>query len=553
MEASPISKQLLGKLHENSSVQIIHYTDLWHPPRNVNPYKHGKVVLENFKRNFLLIGIIDGVAARDALLARVFGLTYRNPNAKVVFLLTEKAGMKSKILQGFIRKCFDWDLIDVVLIRNQDPPDMFTYDPFNNFQIVKLKEVKDFFPDRLKDLKNHPIKVLVDNMLPRVMTSNKGEQVIGYIGHLISSYIQKRNATVKFLSRTKGRSIYGDTLDYLVSRELEFLWGAIPWIHYGVGDVSYPFMYEKLCVIVPVPKAVPVHRNFIQPFQQDVWISIICGIFYITVMNYIVNAVVSRRADMSASFLTCLCFIIGRGEIGFFSHLNRRLLVIYLLLFLLGFILSNMYCALLTTFLTSPSYEPEIKTLADMSAAGLKIVGEYVEVAYLADRDRFKEYHPFLKKISLAEFAKIKDTLNDTYAILMPTDAFEFLNDIQRYRNDVKFQNSKICALEFYLAVLFKDESIYIDDFNDHVLRILQSGLMSYWKRNALFEALWSGYLQAKRGSEDSGLTQLTLIHLQVSFYVLVSGLAISTSAFLVEMLYSCIINIKRKIYEDTL
>ncbi|CAD7080661.1 unnamed protein product [Hermetia illucens] len=539
-----MSNQLLQELHRSLSVPIIHYSNLWSPPRNINPYKHGKVVLAKFKRNFLLIAIIDEVAARDALSKQIFALTYRNPIAKVIFFLAENTTIETTAFQALIRKCFDSDVVDVVFFQNQDPPKMFTYHPFNDLQIIKLRKVSDFFADRLMNLNNYPLKVIISDAPPRVMKSHDGKKVIGYASHMIESYVHKRNASIEVIPSREELSGYENVQDNLVTRHMDLFWGLLPIYHYEIGEPSYPLLYDKFCAMVPAPKVIPIYRNFLLPFEENVWIAIICGTFYLTIVAYIVGAIVNGRKDLSAALITSICFIIARGEVGIFSNLNRRLFVIYVLLFLLGFMLSNMYCAFLTTFLTTPSYESELRTLDDIAAAGLKIVGQHIEVEYLAKRDIYKEYHPFLEGLSIMEIGKVKRTGNNTNAVLMTSDSFIFFNEIQKYQNDIKFQITDICPLELYLSVLLKDESILIENFNSHVLLVQQSGLLSYWKTNTLFEASQSGYVDLKKENKEFGPIQLTLIHLQIAFYILLSGLAISLAAFIAEHLYYYLIKL---------
>ncbi|CAD7080662.1 unnamed protein product [Hermetia illucens] len=543
---SPLSDQLLQELEQNLSVQIIHYSNLWIAPKYINPYHHGDIVLSKFKRNFLLIGIIDGITAKDALSKQIFALTYRNPMAKVIYFLAENTTMTTTAIQALIRKCFDSDVVDVVFFQNQHPPQMFTYHPFNDLKIIKLKKVSDFFENRLMNFNKYPLRVFKYNLPPRVMESHEGE-IMGYAGHLVTSYIQKRNATVEVIPRREGVSTYEQIMDKIVTRHLDMLCGVLPMFQYDIGEPSYPVLYEKFCVMVRPPKVIPVYRNFLQPFEENVWIAVICGTFYIAIVAYIVGAIVNGRKDISAAFITSICFIIARGEVGIFYNLNRRLCVLYVFLFLLGFMLSNMYCALLTTFLTTPSYEREIKTLADIAAAGLKIVGEQVEVNYLTKRDFYKKYHPLLKGLSPTEYMNVKNNLNNTNPAFISTDSFGFLNEVQKYQNDIKFQITNICPFDIYFSVFFKDESILIENFNSHALLVQQSGLLNYWKTNAFFEALRSGFLHLERGSTEFGPVQLTLVHLQVAFYILLSGLAVSISVFIAEHLYNYLIKCSKR------
>ncbi|CAD7080672.1 unnamed protein product [Hermetia illucens] len=535
---SPSSNQLLGNLHESLSVQIVHFSDGEDPSESINHYTNSKIILEKLQRNFLLIAAIDERSTMNAVLKQVFRLTRHNRNSKMLFLSNDNVTMTTPTLKGLFRRCFDWGLIDVVLIQSQDPSNMFTYNPFDDFQIVKLNKLTDIFTNKLTNLNNYQFKVLVNNSPPRVMQTQEGDEIIGYVGHSIGTYIIKRNATVKFAPRRKEKSVYLDILEQLESRQIDFLWGLFPLMYFEPGDLSYPVTYEKFCVAVPVARQVPTHKNFLQPFQKDTWVTIIIGIVYITIVIYIVALVLNRRRDISTAFIASISFIISRAEVGPLYNINRWQLAIYLLLFLLGFILSNFYCALLTTFLTSPSYEREIKTLSDISAAHLKILGEEMEMAYLFEQEIYKEYHPLLRKLSSTEYIKIRFTLNNTNAVLVSTDTFGFMNDIQRYQNDIKFTNSKMCPMEFHLSALFKKESPFIDDFNNHALLVQQSGLLSYWKTNILYEALQSGYIQAKRGRIISGPVKLTLMHMRIPFYVLLSGLTISTLAFFGEKLY---------------
>ncbi|CAD7080666.1 unnamed protein product [Hermetia illucens] len=541
-----MSDRLLQGLHQNLSVPTIDYSNLWNAPEHINPCEHDNVVLENFTRHFLLIAIIDGVTARNALLEKIFTLTYRNRMAKVIFFLAENAKMTTTAVRGLIRKCSDSFVVDVVFFQNQDQPLMFTYHPFNNLQIIKLENVSDFFANRLMNLNKHPLKLIKFNSPPKTILPRDGEQVLGYFGHLITSYLQKRNATVEIIPRVEEVSIYKEVIDYFASRELDMTFGAMPMFYRNIGEMSYPVIFEKYCVMVPAPKVVPVYRNFLQPFEDNVWIAVICGAAYMTVVTYIVSAVVDGRKDISAALTTSICFIIARGEIGIYSNLNRRLLIIYLLFFILGFILSNMYCAFLTTFLTAPSYERELKTLDDIAAAGLKIVAECAEVSYLLRHDIYKKYHPLLIGLMPIDIVKVKRSLNNTNPAFNPIDNFEYLDDIQKYQNDIKFKITDMCPYDVYYGVAFKDESILVEDFNSHIFLAQQSGLLDYWKTNAFFEAVRSGYLHLKRGNKEFGPTQLTLIHLQISFYVVLSGWAISISAFFAEHLYNSLIKFKQ-------
>ncbi|CAD7080667.1 unnamed protein product [Hermetia illucens] len=523
----------------------MHYTNLWNAPKHANPYEHDNVVLEKFNRNFLLVAIIDGVTARNALLEKVFALTYRNPMAKVIFFLAEDTKMTTTAVQSLIRKCFDSSVVDVVFFQNQDPPLMFTYHPFNNLQIIKLKKVSEFFANRLMNFNKHPLKLIKFNSPPKTILHRDGE-VLGYFGHLITSYLQKRNATIEIIPRIEEKSIFEEVIHYIASRELDMPFGAMPMFHRNLGEMSYPVIFVKYCVMVPAPKVIPVYRNFLQPFEENVWIAVICGAAYMTVVTYIVSAVVNGRKDISAALTTSICFIIARGEIGIYSNLNRRLLIIYLLLFLLGFILSNMYCALLTTFLTAPSYERELKTLDDLAAAGLKILAEWAEVNYLLKFDAYKKYHPLLVGLTPLDDVKVRKHLNNTNALFNPIDNFEYLDDIQKYQNDIKVKFTDMCPYDVYFGVAFKDESILVEDFNRHIFLAQQSGLLNYWKTNAFFEALRSGYLRLKRGNKEFGPTQLTLTHLQIGFYVVLSGWTISISAFTAEHLYNYLIKCKQ-------
>ncbi|CAD7080668.1 unnamed protein product [Hermetia illucens] len=524
----------------------MHYSNLWNAPKHANLYQHDNVVLEKFNRNFLLIAIIDGVTVRNALLEKVFALTYRTLMAKVIFFLAENTTMTTTAMQGLIRKCFDSSVVDVVFFQNQDPPLMFTYHPFNNLQIIKLKKVSEFFANRLMNFNKYPLKLIKFNSPPRAILHRDGEQVLGYFGHLITSYLQKRNATIEIIPRNEEKSIFEEVIKYISTKELDMPFGAMPMFHRNIGEMSYPVIFEKYCVMVPAPKVIPVYRNFLQPFEENVWIAVICGAAYTTFVTYIVSAVVNGRKDISAALATSICFIIARGEIGIYSNLNRRLLIIYLLLFVLGFILSNMYCAQLTTFLTAPSYEPELKTLDDLAAAGLKIVTEDSEVNYLLKFDAYKKYHPLLVGLLPLDNAKVRKDMNNTNALFNPVDIFEYLDDIQKYQNDIKFKISDMCPYVVYFGVAFKDESILVEDFNRHIFLAQQSGLLDYWKINAFFEALRSGYLRLKRGNKEFGPTQLTLIHLQIAFYVVLSGWAISISAFTAEHLYNYLIKYKQ-------
>lgn len=534
---STLSNQLIKGLENSASGSVISFID-----PDVSGSGTPSTLLAKLGGKFLTVAVLDdsGHINRYKILMGTLRILERIRDAKVMFVLAETISLEE--IQGLVRKCFDVGLLNVIIIRNADPLQVFRFDPFDGFRMIEIGNSEKYFSSKMANLNGYTMKILWLGFPPRVLHPKKGRdktKVKGYVGHLVRSYIQKRNATVHIIE-AKSMSPYLDTANYVENGQMDFVLGLFP-TKYKVGVLSYPVTQEKICIIVPEPKTIPVYQNFLLPFQQEVWMVIIGSIIYVTFIIYIVTATMNRGKDIAAAFISTICIIVNRSEAVLLYSLQRRTPTMYFLLLLFGFILSNLYCIRLTTFLTKPAIEREIKSLDDIAQAHMKILLEELEARDMVTEQVNNEYYQSLvEPTSFRDLVKIQFDLNNTNAIVLCGDFWDYLDDFQRYKGSIKFRNSQICFNDVALSIIFGYNSPFVEDFNDHLMQISQSGLLAYWKRNWIFESVQEGYINATKQNESQYYpVQLTLTHLQIPFYGLLIGLVTSIAIFLVEIFCS--------------
>ncbi|CAD7080658.1 unnamed protein product [Hermetia illucens] len=537
--SSPLFGELLAQLQGDEAVPIVHYSNLWKPPINYNIYEPSEVVLSNFGSQLVVIAVLDEETTRNTILGNALRLAERNPNINLILISRLKNPRRSMIARGLFWRCFQFGLLNVFLLTIYSPNEVFTYEPFDGFRLIKIKDITTFSKRKIINLNKYKFKIFKFGLPPKVILPQEGEDDLdlkGFVGNIVKSYIEKRNARIHYVKmKADSVSPYLDLIYFSVNKFIDFALLPVPVGHFVWGQLSYPIYLEENCVIVPVPKIIPSHQNLRLPFQRDVWLAVICGIFYCTIIIYIVNSLVIGKKDIWDAFVAVFSLIIGIPAMEPMNRIKVQKKLFYLPLFLFGFILSNLYLSFLTTFLTSPAYEHEINTLEDIYDAGLKIVAENIEKLQLTRHIHYAEYFPLLKAIHYSECVRIKETLDNSNALILGSDSWDFLDETQRYRNHVRFRKSKSCIYPFALAVVFQFDSPFVEDFNEHTLLIHQSGLFAHWKKQAFFEALWAGYVNTTRTTVREGPVQLSLEHMRLAFLMLIFGLIISIVTFFME------------------
>lgn len=237
------------------------------------------------------------------------------------------------------------------------------------------------------------------------------------VNNLISCFF--KHDYFRTLNETYGITDY-DRIMHLVKRQI---FDISPYI-YTLNSSSFPFFSYPLEIVqwrlmIPIQQEIPKHLYIFYPFTEDIWVMITAFCFYFGIALKIISILKSIQID---SLLYPLAITMGTSA----SPINNEHLILRLaclLLFLYGFLLSNFYLSILSSFLTSTIHGRQISSLEDVLHCKIPIAISY-EVDFFLN-ETF-EYN-FLKKNFVKNFT---DGMNHDVPVLVPDLGVDLGSDI---------------------------------------------------------------------------------------------------------------------------
>lgn len=217
------------------------------------------------------------------------------------------------------------------------------------------------------------------------------------------------------------------------------------------------------------------------------------------------------------------------------ANSSLRLTVFYLLLIILGFILSSYYCSYLTAYNMRPIFQPHMKTIDDLLHANVKVVAtppnlealrnnRYVDLSRL--EPLFEENHPY------EMIAKFK-SLDRSYAYLISQDEWNFINMLQMSLIQPLYQLSDICFGDVFIAYPITRDWHMTNTLNLFILFVKEAGLWDQWLEEASMAAVRNNYYKPYR--DDYPFVALNIDSFRIAWILLCSGLLLSGICWLSE------------------
>lgn len=245
------------------------------------------------------------------------------------------------------------DYLDTVIIANGS---LYKYE-YHRRNKFSSTTVPDFYSN---DSFNYP-----EANLPRL----KARQ-LGYNNHLYFPLIIYKSGSfsglvgytvMEFINRFNSRLERKLGFEYNQTNEVYIYIGAktsTKILRRSVG--GYPVMQCSECFILPVLDEI-LTGNFIkQPFTASTWISILITLFFLTA-----SLRVLIFKDLFYTFYESLSITFGSVQKGLIASTPRNHLI-YLMLYLYGFIISNIHLSILSSYLTAPYLGKQINTIPDV-------------------------------------------------------------------------------------------------------------------------------------------------------------------------------------------
>jgi hypothetical protein len=519
---------------------------------------HEKAVYRVFQNVQMCIPQWDTSAHFMIIILRNFWHDNENKEKALAMSIFEHLWVKERILNVFIvtrHSHFSCEINETknsIKVWGYNPFEINTHNSRGNIYNFEYGRAlfNEHTDNRLRNVHGYPLHVSMFTQYPTAIpvtsVTNNSTRYEGMDGHMLYTTANYFNFSLR-LYTSYGNSTYGSVLqngsmigslaDIVYGRtEISFNSRFITW--YGTDDIDFsiPVASDKLCIVTPKAKQIPKWKNMLVCYKTEVWLSlfmvyVVCAVCFHFLHKY-------HLQNQSAGCLPALdmfqVFILSPV---YHSPgiLMQRLLFVSCLLFSL--VLMSTFQGLMVTNITSPNYATDIHTLDELYDSNLQILTESISTKkLLTDAER-----AISEKIQVYDGPReeiIQKVLMSKAAITERESSIKFL--AVKYaspKGAVRIHMVEECPSYYYLAYVVPKHSPYLREFNSFFRKVLEPGLTQkwYWDSIDIKTRLSYGnsHLQPKT------LKLFSLSDLQLAFYILATGLLLSSLTFVAELLWA--------------
>lgn len=461
----------------------------------------------NGKKRFLIAVVSRSLKLDSKIFAQIKSIRDCDVNLKIgVFFAYDVNSL------GTVEQLFRWSWsVGIVNIfcafnyphDNHVSVNIFKYNPFGKFDLVNItssESFKEYFPDKLPNYRKHPIEFVVIEGL---------EITIGEI-ELWNTVVDVFNA-----SQTK---VFINHSDY----------GAFEW---EMGDIlhhenelsadegivlMYPFRQVTMGIIVPHAE---LYTDFMAYLRNGTWTLLIVYTFIViltsslllTVSGYLQN----KEIQFLQSILDVVNLLLNDNETIKYRKLHLADGCITVPLTFTGLIVMNGIVSIFQSYITSPIYKPQIKSIAQLYASPVPILVNDLEwkdkiIEILED---VSQHSGWRDKVHGTQLDQLVDTIysfNKSHAFFVfDYDAKMFLETQRRLDSKAYYLLSETFFGRYLVSFQIRPNFPFTESISDIVHRLNGAGLIDKWTEKRYedkVKGLWERNfnLQFKSGNESS-------------------------------------------------
>ncbi|KAM7343815.1 ionotropic receptor 56b isoform 1-T2 [Cochliomyia hominivorax] len=300
-------------------------------------------------------------------------------------------------------------------------------------------------------------------------------------------------------------------------------------------DFSYPLELSNTCVMVPAKDELPRFWYIAWPFGRYIWSILAILVIYVAyVMTFLKHPTRSFYSNLLYSM--SLVMYCSNASLRF-HNLTLRLQIIYMLLLILGFIMSSYYCSFLTVYNMRPVFQPFIRTIDDALQANLPIMISNNLLEELKN-------NPYVNLTRLRKLLKVKGSLevaqniqdlNRAFGYVVTQTQWIFVDQLQKNLIQPVYQLSNICFGKVFKTYPVQMDSKFLNSLNIFILKIKECGLWDLWEDEGFRLALADEYYNLLE--DEYPVVSLDLYYFRIAWIILVVGLVLSVMGFAMEII----------------
>lgn len=400
--------------------------------------------------------------------------------------------------------------------------------------------------NRLRNVHEYQLQVSMFTQYPTAIpvnnVNNNSTTYEGMDGHILSNMAQYFNFKLK-VHTTYGNNPYGSVLqngsvmgslaDVAYGRtEISFNSRFIMW--YGIDiDFSIPVTSDKLCIIARKAKRIPKWKNMLVCYKTEVWLSLLMVYVVCAMCFYFLHKYQLQKHSTGCLPTLHMFQIFVLSPV----HHPPRILMQQLLFascLLFNLVLMNTFQGLLVTNITTPNYGTDIHTLDQLDQSNFQILTGSSSAMDLLKNGGYVISRKF-KVFEGTREEMIQQVLKSAAAITERESSIRFL--VTKYVSPdgtLLMHMVEECPAYYYLAYILPKGSPYLQEFNSFLRKVMESGLTQKWYWDSIDIKTRLSY--RKSHPEPKTLKLFSVSDLQLAFYILATGLLLSSFIFVVEV-----------------
>ncbi|XP_039953020.1 uncharacterized protein LOC120769997 [Bactrocera tryoni] len=425
----------------------------------------------------------------------------------------------------------------VVDVRAQ----LLSLEPFPELRVVNttLKAYLHQRNNMWHDLKCHHLRISYIDDPPTTLIFRHPEtrewQFDGFTAQIFAAFAQRHNLTIEPWIAQSSNDANKDhiCLERLRKRLVD---ACSDGTSFKVETVtSAPMALHNFYLVVRSAPPLSKLYYFQVPFQPAAWQAIGASICLVIVVTTLLTRLQDGGwhfgrlgLDVWASFL-----YLGFDLRPMQSRSMRTLM--FLTLFIGGFMLCNFYLGYLSSILGKSVYEPQIRTLQDFERSNIMLneiqymtLKRYGAAAIVIDRSRIARWEELLKN---------RNTFDTRYAYLYPDTTYKLLAYQQKFLEYPIMQKLDEPILKVLLAHAFKDDWPLEELFNKHSLDMFDTGLYLRYLMEGNYKSIRLGHVNYA-ATEGPRVAPLGLEYIAMPALILGFGFGLGFITLLLELLF---------------
>ncbi|KAH8302144.1 hypothetical protein KR044_003285 [Drosophila immigrans] len=401
----------------------------------------------------------------------------------------------------------------------------------------------------------HNYELLVAHTLPDQITSlslvytDKRTQQLrmtGFVARLMQEFTRVHNISLRWLRPV----VAGEELSLILLRNMTQNGSLnLPITLCGfeadsaLGIYSYPYDIPSWFIMVPCPRHIPTAQLFPVLFNWRM-LSLLVACYGIFVLLDSSLACLLTTSQFDWTNLVCnervISGIIGQSlEIRAHATLSSK--ITQAQLFVVGLVISTIFSAHLKTLLTKPPTERKIANFVELRDSHLRVFfeeSEYFYVNKMPITSRIQAVRSKIEYLQANEFYAHRRSLNVSQGFSITFTEWNMIRRQQELFLQPAFCYHADLVFHFNLlmSVPLEANSIYAQPLDLFIHQTHASGLLNYWKAEAVRDLIALGQISLKDPYVHQPFHEFKVRDLHWVWLSLVLGLSIGTIAFFCEL-----------------